>query len=680
MDKKITERLEELKKQLRYHNYRYYVLDDPHISDREYDNLMRELLEIESAYPELVTEDSPSQRVGDKPLEEFGTVEHATPMLSIANAFDEGDLLAFDQRVRKLLGKDNIEYAVEPKVDGLSASIIYEHGRFIRGATRGDGLRGEDITQNLKTIKSIPLIIDSEDCPEYLEVRGEVLICLEDFSELNKKRLEKGEQPFANPRNAAAGSLRQLDPKVTAGRPLDIFIYAGIITPPSPSIKSHYEMISFLKHLGFKVVQYCKLCHGIEEVIKYCFEWRDRKNEFPYEADGMVVKVSSYSEQETLGAVSRSPRWAIAYKFPAIEATTVINDIQVYIGRTGALTPVAHLEPVEIDGSVVSRATLHNEDEIRRKDILIGDRVVVHKAGKIIPEVVKVIKEERTGKEKEFVMPSICPRCSAPVEKPAGESVARCTNSNCFARLERNICHYASRDAMDIEGLGKSRVEQLIEEGLIKKDVSDLYSLKMEELSSLEGMGEKSARNLLNAIESSKDRPLKRLIYALGIRHAGEHVAQILAEHYSSLEELSEVTVEELLNIHEIGPKVAGTVVEFFSRKENLLLIDTLKRAGVKVYEEKQEKPERGNQIWSGKQFVITGTLPTMSRNEAKAIIEERGGKVGSSVSKKTDFLLVGEDPGSKLDKAISLGVKIIKGEEFEDTLRESKPEQGTLF
>ncbi|MEQ8188629.1 MAG: NAD-dependent DNA ligase LigA [Candidatus Eremiobacterota bacterium] len=680
MDKKITERLEELKKQLRYHNYRYYVLDDPHISDREYDNLMRELLDIESAYPELVTEDSPSQRVGDKPLEEFGTVEHATPMLSIANAFDEGDLLAFDQRVRKLLGKDNIEYAVEPKVDGLSASLIYEHGRFIRGATRGDGLRGEDITQNLKTIKSIPLIIDSEDCPDNLEVRGEVLICLEDFNELNNKRLEKGEQPFANPRNAAAGSLRQLDPKVTAGRPLDIFIYAGIITPPSPSITSHYEMISFLKHLGFKVVQYCKLCRGIDEVIKYCFEWRDRKNEFPYEADGMVVKVSYYAEQETLGSVSRSPRWAIAYKFPAVEATTVINDIQVYIGRTGALTPVAHLEPVEIDGSVVSRATLHNEDEIRRKEILIGDRVVVHKAGKIIPEVVKVIKEERTGKEREFVMPSICPRCSAPVEKPAGEAVARCINSNCFARLERNICHYASRDAMDIEGLGKSRVEQLIEEGLIKKDVSDLYSLKMEELSSLEGMGEKSARNLLNAIEASKSRPLKRLIYAIGIRHAGEHVAKILSDHYSSLEELSKATVEELLNIHEIGPKVAGTIVEFFSQKENLLLIDTLKRAGVKVFEEKQEKPEKGNQIWSGKQFVITGTLPAMSRNEAKAIIEERGGKVGSSVSKKTDFLLAGEDPGSKLDKALSLGVKIIKGEEFVDMVRDNKPEQGILF
>lgn len=680
MDKKTTERLEELKKQLRYHNYRYYVLDDPHISDREYDNLMRELLDIESAYPELVTEDSPSQRVGDKPLEEFGTVEHATPMLSITNAFDEGDLLAFDQRVKKLLGKENIEYAVEPKVDGLSASIIYEHGRFIRGATRGDGQRGEDITQNLKTIKSIPLIIDSEDCPDNLEVRGEVLICLEDFNELNKKRLEKGEQPFANPRNAAAGSLRQLDPKVTAGRPLDIFIYAGIITPSSPSIKSHYEMISFLKHLGFKVVQYCKLCRGIEEVIKYCFECRDKKNEFPYETDGMVVKVSSYSEQETLGAVSRSPRWAIAYKFPAVEATTIVKDIQVYIGRTGALTPVAHLEPVEIDGSVVSRATLHNEDEIRRKDILIGDRVVVHKAGKIIPEVVKVIKEERTGKEKEFVMPSICPRCSAPVEKPAGEAVARCTNNNCFARLERNICHYASRDAMDIEGLGKSRVEQLIEEGLIKKDVSDLYSLNMEELSSLEGMGEKSARNLLNAIEASKDRSLKRLIYALGIRHAGEHVASILAEHYSSLEDLSKVTVEELLNIHEIGPKVAGTIVEFFSQKENLLLIDTLKRAGVKVYEEKQEKPEKGNQIWSGKQFVITGTLPGMSRNEAKAIIEERGGRVGSSVSKKTDFLLTGEDPGSKLDKALSLGVKIIKGEEFEDMVGDNKPEQGTLF
>jgi DNA ligase (NAD+) len=680
MISEVSQRLEELKKQLRQHNYRYYVLDDPLISDGEYDKLMRELLEIEGKHPELVTDDSPSQRVGDKPLEEFGTVEHSTPMLSIANAFDEGDLLAFDQRVRKLLGRDNIEYAVEPKVDGLSASILYEKGRFIRGATRGDGMRGEDVTQNLKTIKSLPLLIDSDDCPENLEVRGEVLIFLENFKELNEKRMEKGEQPFANPRNASAGSLRQLDPKITAGRPLDIFIYAGIITPPSPSIKSHYDMILFLKNLGFKVVEHCKICRGIDEVIKYCFLWKDKKNEFPYETDGMVVKVSSYSQQEILGAVSRSPRWAIAYKFPAVEATTVIKDIQVYIGRTGALTPVAHLEPVEIDGSVVSRATLHNEDEIRRKDILIGDRVVVHKAGKIIPEVVKVIKEERTGREKEFIMPSACPRCSSTVEKPSGEAVARCTNANCFARLEGNICHYASRDAMDIEGMGKARVEQLIGEGLIKHDVSDLYELKLEELSLIEGMGVKSATNLLNAIEMSKDRPLKRLIYALGIRHAGEHVASILSENYSSLEDLSKATVEELLNIHEIGPKVAGSIVEFFSQKENLLLIDTLKRAGVKVYEEKHEKPEKSNQIWSGKQFVITGTLPTLSRNEAKTIIEERGGKVGSSVSKKTDFLLLGEEPGSKLDKALSLGVKIMKGEEFEEMVKEIKPEQGTLF
>ncbi|HPZ09666.1 MAG TPA: NAD-dependent DNA ligase LigA, partial [Candidatus Eremiobacteraeota bacterium] len=470
MDNNVIKRLDELKKEIRHHNYCYYVLDLPVISDLEYDKLMRELMEIESKYPSLVTEDSPTRRVGDKPLEEFGTVIHSTPMLSLANAFDEGEILAFHQRVRKLLEKDNIEYVVEPKVDGLSASLLYEGGRFIRGATRGDGLRGEDVTQNLRTIKSIPLLIDSKDCPDNLEVRGEVVIFLEDFKKLNKKRLDAGEEPFANPRNAAAGSLRQLDPRITSERPLDIFIYAGIFN--SPSIKSHYDMLDFLKNLGFKVIQHYKLFREIGEVIKYCFEWKERKGEFPYETDGMVIKVSSFVEQEILGAVSRSPRWALAYKFPAPEVTTVVKDIQIYIGRTGALTPVAHLEPVEVDGSIVSRATLHNEDEIKRKDIRIGDRVVIHKAGKIIPEVIMVITEERTGNEIEFVMPITCPRCSSPVYKPEGEAVTRCTNPSCFARLEGNIRHYASRDAMDIEGLGKARIEQLIAEGFINKDVS----------------------------------------------------------------------------------------------------------------------------------------------------------------------------------------------------------------
>jgi DNA ligase (NAD+) len=674
----INKKIEKLRENLNYHNHRYYVLADPVISDLEYDKLMRELTELEEKHPHLVTPDSPTQRVGAEPLEEFETVIHKIPMLSLGNAFDDGELRAFDQRVRKLLEKDNIEYVVEPKIDGLAISLLYEKGRFVRGATRGDGVRGEDVTLNLRTIKSIPLILQA-DCPEELEVRGEVFIYNKDFENLNKKRLEKGEALFANPRNAAAGSLRQLDPKITAERPLDAFLYWGIITPHPDNIKTHNEMLSFISKLGFKVVQNYKTCKGIEEVIKYCSEWTEKREEFPYEVDGMVLKVASYNEQDILGTVSRSPRWAIAYKFPASQVTTIIQDIQIYIGRTGALTPVAHLEPVLVDGSTVSRATLHNEDEIKRKDIRIGDTVLIQKAGKVIPEVIKVIEEKRTGKEIPFVMPSMCPRCSGNVHKPEGEAVLRCTNPNCFAKLEGVIKHYAERDAMDIEGLGKATVEQLIAEGFINNDVSDLYKLKVEELSELDGMGEKSANNLINAIEASKNRPLNRLIYALGIRYVGEHVAKIIASNYTGLETLSQATFDELQNIPEIGPKVAGSLVEFFSQKENIILIEKLKSSGVKIFEEIKKKESTGH-AWEGKQFVITGTLPNISRNDAKKIIENKGGKVGSSVSKKTDFLLVGEDPGSKFDKAKELGVKIITGEEFAELIKDEKPEQGMLF
>jgi len=682
MNKDLIQKTEELREELRYHNYRYYILDDPIISDVEYDRLMRELIELETAYPEMVTKDSPSQRVGAKPLDAFETVIHRVPMLSLANAFDEEELRAFDQRVRKLLGKDTVEYVAEPKIDGLAVSLLYEKGVFLRGSTRGDGTRGEDVTLNLRTVRSLPLILrDKTRCPENLEVRGEVFISLKDFEKFNKKREEKGEPPFANPRNAAAGSLRQLDPKITAERPLDIFIYAGITEEPPAEVKSHCDMLSFLSGLGFKIVSDYKLCRGIDEVIKYCFECKEKKSSFSYEADGMVVKVSSFEEQDELGSVSRSPRWAIAYKFPAIQVTTRVEDIQVYVGRTGALTPVAHLEPVEVDGSVVSRATLHNEEEIKRKDIRKGDTVLIQKAGKVIPEVVKVIKDKRTGGELEFIMPSHCPRCQSPVVRTPGEVVVRCENSSCLARLLGSIKHYVGRNAMDITGFGKARVEQFIDAGFIKNDVSELYELKLEEIALLEGMGKKSAQNLIDAIEASKEREFRRLIYALGIRYVGEHTAGILSSHYSTLEALSNATYEELETIHEIGPKVAGSIVEFFSHKENLDLIQKLQKAGLRVFREETPATEEKEQIWKGKQFVITGTLPTMTRDEAKKIIEARGGKVSSSVSKKTDFLLKGEDPGSKFDKAQELGVKIITGEEFEAMAEtKNRPEQGILF
>ncbi len=664
----IEKKIEELKKQINYHNYRYYVLDDPIISDAEYDQLMEELIELEKKYPQYITPDSPTQRVGAEPLAEFATVKHLSPMLSLANAFSDEELRAFDQRIKKLVPGQEIEYAVELKIDGLAVALLYENGVLVRGATRGDGLVGEEVTANLRTIKSIPLKLLSNDLPPLFEVYGEVYMKKSDFKKLNEERMKRGEPLFANPRNAAAGSVRQLDSRVTAQRNLDIFVY-GATFPEGSSFANHLDVLSYLKKIGFKVNSETRLGENIEEAINYCHQWREKKERLDYEIDGAVIKVNSLTIREKLGFTTRSPRWAIAYKFPAQQATTRIRDIVVQVGRTGALTPVAILDPVRVSGSIVKRATLHNEDEIRRKDIRIGDTVLVQKAGEVIPEVVKPIKEKRTGQEKEFVMPSRCPVCGAKVFKADDEVVLRCNSLSCPAQIKERIRHFASREAMDIEGLGPAIIDQLVEKKLVR-NISDLYFLKKEDLIALERMGEKSASNLLKAIEESKRRPLSRLIYGLGIRYVGVHTSEVIAQHFSTLDRLKEASFEELIQIEEIGPKVAESIVRFFKEEENSRIIENLRRAGLNFGKlegegEASAKKGRGFLPLKGKQLVLTGTLKEFSRNQAKEIIRKLGGRVTESVSKRTDYVVVGENPGSKYQKAQELGVTIINEEEF---------------
>ena len=664
----IEKKIEELKKQINYHNYRYYVLDDPIISDAEYDQLMEELIELEKKYPQYITPDSPTQRVGAEPLAEFATVKHLSPMLSLANAFSDEELRAFDQRIKKLVPGQEIEYAVELKIDGLAVALLYENGVLVRGATRGDGLVGEEVTANLRTIKSIPLKLLSNDLPPLFEVYGEVYMKKSDFKKLNEERMKRGEPLFANPRNAAAGSVRQLDSRVTAQRNLDIFVY-GATFPGGSSFANHLDVLSYLKKIGFKVNSETRLGENIEEAINYCHQWREKKERLDYEIDGAVIKVNSLTIREKLGFTTRSPRWAIAYKFPAQQATTKIRDIVVQVGRTGALTPVAILDPVRVSGSIVKRATLHNEDEIRRKDIRIGDTVLVQKAGEVIPEVVKPIKEKRTGQEKEFVMPSRCPVCGAKVFKADDEVVPRCNSLSCPAQIKERIRHFASREVMDIEGLGPAIIDQLVEKKLVR-NISDLYFLKKEDLIALERMGEKSASNLLKAIEESKRRPLSRLIYGLGIRYVGVHTSEVIAQHFSTLDRLKEASFEELIQIEEIGPKVAESIVRFFKEEENSRIIENLRRAGLNFGKlegegEASAKKGRGFLPLKGKQLVLTGTLKEFSRNQAKEIIRKLGGRVTESVSKRTDYVVVGENPGSKYQKAQELGVTIINEEEF---------------
>ncbi len=663
----VRRRVEELRRQIHYHNYRYYVLDDPVISDAEYDALLRELQDLETRYPEIVTPDSPTQRVGAPPLEAFEPAEHAVPMLSLENAMDAEELREFDARIHRFLGiEDPIVYACEPKFDGLAVELVYEGGRLVRGSTRGDGLVGEDVTVNLKTIRSIPLVLLGDAVPRLVDVRGEVVMPVEAFRRLNREQEKQGLPPFANPRNAAAGSVRQLDSSITARRPLEFFAY-GVGRLEGVAVGSHWELMGRLGAWGFKVTEHRRRVTGIGPAVDYCLETEARRDEFPYEIDGCVVKVDSIEMQERLGTKARAPRWAIAYKFPPRQATTRILDIIPSVGRTGAITPVAVLEPVEVGGVTVSRATLHNPDEIERKGILIGDWVVVQRAGDVIPEVVRPIPERRTGRERPFVMPDRCPVCGARVERPEGEVIPRCTGLNCPAQIKGRIRHFASRRAMDIDGLGTKLVDQLVDRGLVR-DVADLFRLRKEDLVPLERMADKSAGNLVEAIERAKRPDLGRFVYALGIRHVGEATARALAEHFGTLDALMDASEEELLRVPDVGPEVARSVRAFFSEPRNRESIRKMIEAGLEI---REARGAEGPRPLEGKTFVFTGALSSMTRSEAKARVEALGARVSSSVSRRTDFVVVGADPGSKADRARELGVPMLTEQEFLERLRE---------
>ncbi len=665
-DVKIPEevkiQVQELRSRINYHDYRYYVLDDPDISDVEYDRLMRSLQKMEKKYPSLLTPDSPTQRVGGSLLSKtFDPVPHTVPMLSLGNAFDRNEVEEWMGRIKRGLGTaiKEIELVVEPKLDGCAVELIYENGFFVRGSTRGDGMVGEDVTWNLKTIKDIPSRLEGKPIPDYLEVRGEVYMEGEKFEELNLRQAQTRGKLFANPRNAAAGSLRQLDSRVTASRPLNIFLY-DVGKVEGTGFESQMEMLAVLNALGLRTIERARLCTKLEEIFQYYDELIEEREKLPFEVDGIVIKVNRFDLRKRLGTRTREPRWAVAYKFPSREETTQILEINVQVGRTGVLTPVAKLEPVKVGGVTVSSATLHNEDQMIRKDIRIGDWVIIRRAGDVIPEVVKPLPSRRTGKEEKFRMPGTCPVCGGEVARLEGEVARRCFNISCPAQIGRWIKHFASRRAMDIEGLGPKLIEQLLEQEILK-DVGDLYFLKKEQLVGLERMADKSAQNIIEAIKVSKDRPLSRIVYALGIRHVGEHVAEVLAEEFGTIEALKETGLEELEAIHEIGPIVAMTVYEFFHDDRNRRLLEKLRKGGVNFPDRK--KVTRGK--LSGLTFVLTGTLPSMSRDEARDRIKELGGKTSSSVSKNTDYLIAGSDPGSKQRKAEKLGVKVINEEEF---------------
>ncbi len=665
----VKQRIAQLRAEINHHNYRYYVLDSPEISDAEYDELMRELKQLEEQYPQFLTPDSPTQRVGAAPVEAFGVVEHPLPLLSLGNAFAKDELVAWYNRTSKLVAGKQFDFVCEHKIDGLAVALTYVDGRLTIGATRGDGFRGENITQNLKTIRSIPLSILKEAPPRF-EVRGEVFLPKAGFNKLNQERAEEGLPLFANPRNAAAGSVRQLDPRVTAKRTLDIYIYGlgyseGKATPPT-----HWETMEYLKSLGFKVNPNNRLLTSIEQVEEFHHTWVERRESLPYEADGIVVKVNQLDLQDRLGNIGHEPRWAIAYKFPAIQGTTHLIDIGISVGRTGTLNPYAILEPVSVGGVTIKSAALHNEDDVRRKDIRIGDTVVVQRAGEVIPQVVGPVISKRTGKEKIFTMPRHCPVCGAETIQPEGEAMSRCTNAACPAQVQERLEHFVSRGGMDIRGIGESNSAMLLQEGLVK-NVADLYDLKdkKEQIVKLERMAEKSVSNILNAIENSKQRPLSRVIFALGILHIGEEIAELLAKHLGSIDSLANASREELLSIPAVGPKIADSIAAFFRQEENRKIIKRLKDAGVKL-EEERVKPEE--LPLTGMEFLITGRLEAFSRQEAEAMIKALGGSTGSSVTKKTTYLVIGADPGSKLTRAQELGTKLLTEEELTRLLRQT--------
>lgn len=656
MDLQIAEqKISELRSLLNQYGYEYYVLDQPSVPDAEYDKLMHELIEIEERFPELKTPDSPSVRVGGSVLDVFEKVEHRTPMLSLGNAFNDQDLRDFDRRIRQAVG-DDFSYVCELKIDGLAVSLRYEDGLFIQGATRGDGTIGEDITANLKTIQSIPLRLRENVS---LEVRGEAYMPKRSFEALNKKREERGEELFANPRNAAAGSLRQLDPKIAASRKLDVFLY-GIGNVGESGVVSHSEGLDYLDHLSFKTNKERRKCATIDEVIEYVNSWVEKRPNLPYEIDGIVIKVDSLEQQAALGTTAKSPRWAIAYKFPAEEVVTTLLDIELSIGRTGVVTPTAILAPVKVAGTTVQRASLHNEDLIREKDIKIGDKVVVKKAGDIIPEVVNVLADQRTGNEVDFHMPTHCPECESELVRLEGEVALRCINPKCPAQIREGLIHFVSRNAMNIDGLGEKVISQLFAEKLIS-DVADIYKLTREQLLALERMGEKSVSNLLEAIETSKGNSLEKLLFGLGIRHVGAKAAKTLAQVFGSMNKLADASKEELMAVNEIGDKMADSIVAYFEQEEARELMGELAAVGVNM-EYKGAKPvsaEESDSIFAGKTVVLTGKLEQLSRNEAKEKIEALGGNVAGSVSKKTHLVIAGEDAGSKLTKAQELGIEV---------------------
>lgn len=658
MDKVFAQkRAQELRALLYQYGYEYYVLDSPTVPDSEYDRLMQELIHIEKEFPALITTDSPTQRVGGEPLSAFTKVQHDIPLLSLANAFNEQDLRDFDRRVRSGVGEE-ISYVCELKIDGLAVSLKYENGSFVQGATRGDGTTGEDITVNLRTVQSIPLRLKQ---PVTIEVRGEVFMPKRSFERLNEEREKQDEMLFANPRNAAAGSLRQLDPKIAASRHLDIFLYgiASVDTLDVP-VASHSEGLDLLDELGFKTNQERKKCDTIEEVLAFISHWTEQRPNLPYEIDGIVIKVNALSQQENLGATVKSPRWAIAYKFPAEEVVTTLRGIELSVGRTGVVTPTAMLDPVQVAGTTVQRATLHNEDFIREKEIKIGDRVVIKKAGDIIPEVVRALSEQRTGEEEEFYMPTHCPACESELVRLDDEVALRCINPKCSAQIREGLIHFVSRNAMNIDGLGEKVITQLFNHGLIK-DVADLYRLNREELIQLERMGEKSVDNLLQAIEASKKNSLERLLFGLGIRYVGAKAAKTLAKHFVTIDRLKTATLEELITIDEIGEKMAESITAYFHKEEVHELIEELRGFGVNLtYLGPVDLPkESENHYFNGKSIVLTGKLEQFTREEAKDKIELLGGKVTGSVSKSTDLVIAGEKAGSKLKKAEELGIEV---------------------
>ncbi|AGB42179.1 DNA ligase, NAD-dependent [Halobacteroides halobius DSM 5150] len=655
----LKEKIKKLRAKIRKHNYYYFVLDDPQISDREYDQLMQELIDLEKENPKLITSDSPTQRVGGEPIDQFDKVAHQVPLLSLDKAFSISELEDFASRVKRSI-KEEIDYIVELKIDGLSASLVYQDGSLNQGATRGNGEVGEDVTHNLKTIRSIPLKLEQR---LDLEVRGEVFMPKDDFLKLNEEQEKADEDAFANPRNAAAGSLRQLDPQVAASRPLDIFIYDSAYIE-GVDFKTHSQKLDYLEELGFKINPQRMVCKGITEVIKYCKEWTEKRNDLNYGIDGIVIKVNQLNMQKKLGSTAKHPRWAIAYKFPAQEKETIIEDIEVTVGRTGTLTPTAILEPTLLDGSVVSRANLHNQDELERKDIRIGDRAIVRKAGDIIPEVVKVLPGKRTGKEEEFSLPDKCPVCGAKAVRLEGEVATKCAGGACPAKLREGVLHFVQRNAMNIEGVGPALVEQLIENKLIE-DVADLYYLTKEDLIQLDRMGHKSSQNVLDALADSKDNSLQQVLYGLGIEYVGSRVAQILAQNFSNIDQIIEASQKELESIDEIGPKIAQSIVAYFNQEQNLEIIAKLKEAGVNFTAQLKEAEQK----LAGNKFVLTGKLEDFTRQEAKEAIVDLGGRVTSSVSGATDYLVVGENPGSKYEQAQELGTTVLVEEEFKELI-----------